>query len=82
MILEVKDLRVFYRRVEGLHRANLKVDEGAIVTVIGPNGAGKSTLLGAVMGLLSCSGEVRFQGASLAGLPVEARVERGLCLVP
>jgi branched-chain amino acid transport system ATP-binding protein len=82
MILEVKDLRVFYRRVEGLHRASLKVDQGAIVTVIGPNGAGKSTLLGAVMGLLSCSGEVRFQGASLAGLPVEARVERGLCLVP
>jgi len=49
-LLEVKDLRVFYRRVEGLHRASLKVEEGAIVTVIGPNGAGKSTLLGAVMG--------------------------------
>ena len=82
MILEVTDLRVFYRRVEGLHRASLKVPEGAIVTVIGPNGAGKSTLLGAVMGLLRCSGEVRFQGAELGTLPVEARVERGLCLVP
>ena len=82
MILEVKDLCVFYRRVEGLHRANLKVPEGAIVTVIGPNGAGKSTLLGAVMGLLRCSGEVRFQGASLGTLPVETRVQRGLCLVP
>jgi branched-chain amino acid transport system ATP-binding protein len=82
VILEVKDLRVFYRRVEGLHRASLKVDEGAIVTVIGPNGAGKSTLLGAVMGLLPSSGEVRFQGSSLAGLPVETRVERGLSLVP
>jgi branched-chain amino acid transport system ATP-binding protein len=81
-MLAVKDLRVFYRRVEGLHRATLSVKEGAIVTVIGPNGAGKSTLLGAVMGLLPCSGEVRFQGASLAGVPVEARVARGLCLVP
>ena len=82
MILEVKDLCVFYRRVEGLHRASLKVREGAIVTVIGPNGAGKSTLLGAIMGLLRCSGEVRFQGASLGTLPVETRVQRGLCLVP
>jgi branched-chain amino acid transport system ATP-binding protein len=82
MILEVKDLRVFYRRVEGLHRASLRVDEGAIVTVIGPNGAGKSTLLGAVMGLLPCTGEVRFAGQDLAGVPVEARVQRGLCLVP
>jgi branched-chain amino acid transport system ATP-binding protein len=82
MILEVKDLRVFYRRVEGLHRASLHVEEGAIVTVIGPNGAGKSTLLGAVMGLHRCTGEVRFRGASLDGISVEERVERGLSLVP
>jgi branched-chain amino acid transport system ATP-binding protein len=81
-LLEVKDLRVFYRRVEGLHRASLKVEEGAIVTVIGPNGAGKSTLLGAVMGMLACSGEIRFRGESLAGASVEDRVQRGLCLVP
>jgi branched-chain amino acid transport system ATP-binding protein len=82
VLLEVKDLRVFYRRVEGLHRVSLRVNEGAIVTVIGPNGAGKTTLLGALMGLLDCQGEVRFQGDSLAGEPVEERVERGLCLVP
>ena len=82
VLLEVANLRVFYRRVEGLHRASLKVNEGAIVTVIGPNGAGKSTLLGAVMGLLHCTGEVRFQGAHLAGVAVETRVQRGLCLVP
>ncbi len=81
-LLEIADLRVFYRRVEGLHRASLQVQEGAIVTVIGPNGAGKSTLLGAVMGLLRCTGVVRFAGADLAGEPVETRVQRGLCLVP
>jgi branched-chain amino acid transport system ATP-binding protein len=81
-LLEVTDLRVFYRRVEGLHRASLRVPEGAIVTVIGPNGAGKSTLLGAVMGLLRCTGVVRFAGAVLSGEPVETRVQRGLCLVP
>jgi len=81
-LLEVKDLRVFYRRVEGLHRASLKVEEGSIVTVIGPNGAGKSTLLGAVMGLLRCTGEVRLAGTPLGKEPVESRVARGLCLVP
>ena len=81
-LLEVKDLRVFYRRVEGLHRASLRVEEGSIVTVIGPNGAGKSTLLGAVMGLLRSTGEVRFAGTSLGNEPVESRVARGLCLVP
>ena len=81
-LLEVRDLRVFYRRVEGLHRASLRVEEGSIVTVIGPNGAGKSTLLGAVMGLLRCTGEVRFAGRTLGNEPVESRVARGLCLVP
>jgi branched-chain amino acid transport system ATP-binding protein len=81
-LLEVKDLRVFYRRVEGLHRASLRVEEGSIVTVIGPNGAGKSTLLGAVMGLLRCTGEVRFAGTTLGNEAVESRVARGLCLVP
>jgi len=81
-LLEVKDLRVFYRRVEGLHRASLRVEQGSIVTVIGPNGAGKSTLLGAVMGLLRCTGEVRFAGSLLGSEPVESRVARGLCLVP
>jgi len=81
-LLEVGDLRVFYRRVEGLHRASLKVEQGSIVTVIGPNGAGKSTLLGAVMGLLRYSGEVRLAGSLLGNEPVESRVARGLCLVP
>lgn len=81
-LLEVHDLRVFYRKVEGLHRASIRVDEGAIVTVIGPNGAGKSTLLGAVMGMLRSQGLVRFGGQDLSGVSVEARVKRGLSLVP
>ena len=81
-LLEVDELRVFYRKVEGLHRASLRLEEGSVVTVIGPNGAGKTTLLGAIMGLLPSSGAVRYAGADLAGVPTEARVARGLCLVP
>ena len=81
-ILEVSDLSVLYGKVEALHRAALKVEEGAIVTVIGPNGAGKTTMLGAIMGLLPASGEVRYDGASAAGMEVEARVAAGMSLVP
>ena len=81
-LLEVSDLRVFYGKVEGLHRASLRVPEGAIVTVIGPNGAGKTTLLGAIMGLLPSAGAVRYAGAEIAGAKTEARVALGLCLVP
>jgi len=81
-LLEVDELRVFYRKVEGLHRASLRLEEGSVVTVIGPNGAGKTTLLGAIMGLLPSRGAVRYAGAELAGVPTEARVARGLSLVP
>jgi len=86
LILEVKDLHVRYGKVEAVHGANLKVEAGKIVTVIGPNGAGKSTMLNAVMGALpvsgSSSGSVRFLGHDMAGIPVEGRVARGMCLVP
>ena len=81
-ILEVTDLRVLYGKVEALHRASLRIEEGAIVTVIGPNGAGKTTLLGAIMGLLPSSGGLRYAGADLGGKNVETRVASGLSLVP
>ena len=80
--LEVRNLAVAYGKVEALHRANLRVEAGSIVTVIGPNGAGKTTMLNALMGLLPSAGEIAYLGAPLADLQVEERVERGLCLVP
>ncbi|CAN7536996.1 ABC transporter ATP-binding protein [Cupriavidus necator] len=86
LILEVKDLHVRYGKVEAVHGANLKVEAGKIVTVIGPNGAGKSTMLNAIMGALpvtgSSSGSVSYLGHGMAGIPVEGRVARGMCLVP
>ena len=81
-MLEVRDLRVLYGKVEALQRASLRIEEGSIVAVIGPNGAGKTTLLAAIMGLLPSSGELRYAGADLAGMQVEARVAQGMSLVP
>jgi len=81
-MLEVGDLHVAYGRVEAVHGVSLSLERGQIVTVIGPNGAGKTTLLAALMGLLPSRGALRFEGEDLAALDVEARVERGLSLVP
>jgi len=81
-LLEVDALRVCYGKVEALHGVSLRVDEGSIVTVIGPNGAGKSTLLGAIMGLLPSTGRVQYAGSDLGTTEIEARVARGVCLVP
>jgi branched-chain amino acid transport system ATP-binding protein len=82
LLLEARGLAVSYGKVGALHGADLRVHEGQIVTVIGPNGAGKTTLLNALIGLHPARGEVRYQGRVISGEPVEARVARGLCLVP
>ena len=81
-MLEVRALSVGYGKVAVVREANLDVGAGKIVTVIGPNGAGKTTLLGALMGLLPSRGSLRYEGKTLAGVAVEARVSRGMCLVP
>jgi len=82
LLLEVKDLHAGYGKAEVLHGIHLPVRAGQVVTVIGPNGAGKSTLLGALMGLLSLRGEVRFAGQDITRLTLEERVMAGLALVP
>jgi branched-chain amino acid transport system ATP-binding protein len=81
-LLEVRDLHVAYGQVEAVRGVSLALAPGEIVSVIGPNGAGKTTLLAAVMGLLPSTGALRFDAADLASLDVEARVERGMTLVP
>ena len=81
-MLEIGDLHVSYGQVDAVRGVSLNLEHGQIISVIGPNGAGKTTLLAAAMGLLPCKGVLRFEGEDLHGLDVEARVERGLCLVP
>jgi branched-chain amino acid transport system ATP-binding protein len=81
-LLEVHDLSVTYGKVEAVHQATLRVEEGRIVTVIGPNGAGKTTLLAALMGMLATRGSVSYLGQDLMHVEPEQRVSRGLCLVP
>ena len=81
-MLEIEDLHVSYGQVDAVRGVTLTLEPGQIVSVIGPNGAGKTTLLAAAMGLLPSKGKLRFEGQDLHGMDVEARVERGLCLVP
>jgi branched-chain amino acid transport system ATP-binding protein len=83
VILDVKNLRVAYGKVEALHEVSLTIRRGEIVTVIGPNGAGKTTLLSALMGLLPSSGEIIYMGqAQRLERSVEHLVRHGMTLVP
>jgi len=59
------------------------VKQREIVSLVGANAAGKTTTLRAIMGLKAPSaGTISFDGATLANVPTDQRVHRGIVLVP
>lgn len=57
-----------------IENLNLKIPEGKTVAILGPSGCGKTTLLKLVAGLLKPdSGEIRFDGKNMAGIPPRDR---------
>jgi branched-chain amino acid transport system ATP-binding protein len=82
-LLEIRNLVVRYGEIEALRGATIAVEEGQVVTLLGANGAGKSTTLRAISGLAKpASGEILFDGKSIAGLGPEAIVRMGISHVP
>ncbi|MGW5639619.1 ABC transporter ATP-binding protein [Streptomyces sp. NPDC003832] len=82
-LLEVRDLRVAYGKVEAVKGISLTVEEGEVVTLIGTNGAGKTTTLHTLSGLLEPSaGRVAFAGRDLVGVPAHHVVALGLAHSP
>ncbi len=79
----IRNMHVFYGRVEALKGISLEVDQGAIVALIGANGAGKSTTLRTVSGLVRpASGEIVFQGKRIDSLSPQDVVRGGIAHVP
>jgi branched-chain amino acid transport system ATP-binding protein len=77
-LLSVTGLTVRYGGVVALDSVSLSVPAGRFVGLIGPNGAGKTTFVDALTGFTRYSGEVRFDGARLDGVPAHARAQHGL----
>jgi branched-chain amino acid transport system ATP-binding protein len=83
MLLEVKDLNVYYGAIHALQGISFHVDEGEIVTLIGANGAGKSTTLLTVSGLLRArTGNIRFRDRDLTLAQAQDIVRLGIVQVP
>ena len=83
MLLTMSHVVAGYDGSEVLKGVDLEVPEGSITCIVGPNGAGKSTLLHTISGLLHpWSGEIRFEGHNIAGLPPRQVLERGIAQVP
>jgi len=82
-MLAVRGLRAGYGAAEVLFDVTLEVGAGEVVTLLGRNGMGKTTTVGAIMGLVPPrGGEIRFEGAAVAGLPPYRVAQKGIGLVP
>jgi branched-chain amino acid transport system ATP-binding protein len=79
----VRDLVVSYGAVAALRGVSLHVGRGEVVALLGANGAGKSTMLRTISGLmLPKSGEIRFLGQRIDGIPPARIVRLGLAHSP
>ena len=78
-MLDIKTLSKHFGGVKAVDNLDLQVERGEIVGLIGPNGSGKSTLVNLVCGVLKpTSGEVIFEGHSMAGQVPSARLRHGI----
>ncbi len=82
MLLELEDVEARYGPVQALRGISLSVGEGEVVAVLGGNGAGKTTTLRAVSGLVSKSGDIRFDGRRITRASPERVARLGIAHVP
>ena len=83
MILELRNVDVFYGNIQALKQVSLGMRVGEIIALIGGNGAGKSTLLKAISGLVTkSSGEITFDSHSITRKAVAEIIDLGMAVVP
>jgi len=83
MLLEVKNLSVYYDKSKAVDGISLNVQEGEIVTIVGANGAGKTTILRTLSALKrAVSGEIWFQNKRIDRMRPDSIVRMGLIQVP
>jgi len=82
-MLELKDLKVAYEKVQVLWDISFSIKAGEVVTLLGSNGAGKSTTVKTIQGILKPnSGSIKFMDKHIEGLPAYKIVDKGIALVP
>lgn len=78
-LLQIQRLARNFNGVLAVDDVSFTVAEGETVGVIGPNGAGKTTLFNLITGLdQPTSGDIRFAGESLVGVPADRFAARGI----
>ena len=81
-LLQVANLHAFYGKSHVLHGVDLQIRKGEIVSLLGRNGVGRSTTARSIIGLVDCTGSVRFRGEEMVGRKAFEIANRGIGYVP
>jgi ABC-type branched-subunit amino acid transport system ATPase component len=77
--LELQQVSKHFGGLQVVNNLSFSVEPGEVVSLIGPNGAGKTTVLNLITGLYQPdSGDIRFDGKSIAGLEMHEITRRGI----
>jgi len=97
LILQVKDLMLFYENAVAVNNVNLEISEGQIVGVFGSNSAGKSSLMFCISGIIfdvkkkeemrggeriTLTGTIKFKGEDVLKVEPSQRAKKGIILCP
>ena len=81
-LLEFTGVDTYYGDLHVLKSVDYRIVAGEIVCLLGGNASGKSTTMKAIMGSVRpTSGEILYEGVSLAGVSTAERVRRGIAPV-
>jgi branched-chain amino acid transport system ATP-binding protein len=82
-VIELKDANAFYGQTQVLFDVDLELPDRGCVGLLGRNGAGKTSLLRSIVGAeVRCTGRLRLNDRSIAGLPPEDKARLGIGYVP
>lgn len=80
-LLEVKDLKKSFKKVEAVKGINFNVQKGEVLGLLGPNGAGKSTTISMISTLIRPDGgQVFYKGEDIEVQP--KAIQKNLGYVP
>ena len=97
MVLEIKDLMVFYENAIAINNVNMRCQKGDITGAFGANSAGKSTLMYTVSGIIldtkkkekmrggeriTILGNIYYNGTDIIDMEPSERAKNGIILCP
>ena len=82
-MFDVNNLTAGYGDIIAVRDLSFSLEPGETLALMGANGAGKSSTLMALIGLVERkNGHLKMKGEDISTLPVEARISKGLAIVP